>query len=34
MEIIDKQRSAETREAMAKAFNIGNRADPEDRGPE
>nr|XP_056703441.1 UPF0193 protein EVG1 [Euleptes europaea] len=34
MEIIDKHRSAEMREAVAKAFNVGNRPDPESRGPE
>ncbi|XP_054845040.1 UPF0193 protein EVG1 [Eublepharis macularius] len=32
MEIIDKQRSTELREAVAKAFNIGNKHDPESRG--
>ncbi|XP_060633007.2 UPF0193 protein EVG1 isoform X1 [Anolis sagrei] len=29
MEIIDKQRSAELKEAMAKSFNIGNKPDPQ-----
>ncbi|KAH0616900.1 hypothetical protein JD844_028357 [Phrynosoma platyrhinos] len=29
MEIIDKQRSAELKEAMAKSFNIGNRPHPQ-----
>ncbi|XP_015261477.1 PREDICTED: UPF0193 protein EVG1 [Gekko japonicus] len=34
MEIIDKQRSEEVREAVAKAFNVGNRPDPESRDQE
>ncbi|XP_042324590.1 UPF0193 protein EVG1 [Sceloporus undulatus] len=34
MEIIDKQRSAELKEAMAKSFNTGNKPEPENTNEE